>query len=73
MENCFLGEDGPDMWPNTGFVLTDVKPGSNQPPSGVHPSPCLIADSKWWEGGWSGVGGRITGCLPKSPLLSAYL
>lgn len=48
-----------DMWSNTGFVLTDVKPGSNQLPSSVHPSPCLIADSR--GGGvqrWGrGVGG----------------
>lgn len=43
-----------DMWSNTGFVLTDVKPGSNQPPSSVHPSPCLIADSR---GGVAAVGG----------------
>lgn len=68
-----------DMWSNTGFVLTDVKPGSNQPPSSVHPSPCLIADSRGGGGrggaevGKGGLGVQIAGCLLKAPLLSAYL
>lgn len=66
-----------DMWSNTGFVLTDVKPGSNQPPSSVHPSPWLIADSRGGVGGAAvgkgGLGVQIAGCLLKAPLLSAYL
>lgn len=70
-----------DMWSNTGFVLTDVKPGSNQPPSSVHPSPCLIADSRGWGvQRWGGaavgkgvLGVQIAGCLLKAPLLYAYL